>query len=434
MKKRLVTTVVVVVIVLTLVFGAIGFLIVSAKNKEIAEWETKLGKETTRLVFAENFPAGHVIDNGDLIEAVIKDESNPDDSYEGTTTVTQENREEIYLLTGTNYKPGERVPTLNILAGRTLKIDVLAKTPVTANMLVAVDEIPSDDLRLEEFTMINLPSDAVDGEYIDVRIMFPTGEDFTVLIGKKIEKFTDSSIFLKLTEDEILTMGSAIVEAYMYEGTKIYANKYIDPSNQLYKHEKVDYVAKYKEAVEVLKEAKQAEKLQKVFEKLQVENPEELARLEALKTEDEEKYKVEILSAYGDEIKVSTEEITVEEIAENINLTEYGTEEIKVALEKDDKDVIEKYENKIVTSKKEMARTYPVKEEVLAVIKSNPNILEEIKAEFDTTAKLSSQVQKIDPLLYDSEEAYEKYVSSVKDEIQTQKDERVKYLKSLIAE
>ena len=157
------------------------------------------------------------------------------------------------------------------------------------------------------------------------------------------------------------------------------------------------------------------------------ENPEEYARLETLKLEDEEKYKAEILIAYGDEIKVNTEDITIEEIANHINLTEYGTEEIKAALEKDDKNVIEKYENKIVTSKKQIARTYPVKEEVLMVINTNPNILEEIKAEFALTAELSSQVQKFDPLLYDSAEAYEKYVSSVK-------DERVKYLKSLIAE
>ena len=442
MKKRLVTTVVVVVIVLTLIFGALGFVIVSAKNKEIAEWEAKLGEETKRLVFTENFPAGHIIDKGDLTEAVIKKESMPADSYSTTTMVNAANREEIYFITGTNYKPGESINTLELLAGRELKINVSAKTPLTAEMLTELDGMPSDDLRLEEFSMITLPSDLMIGDFIDVRLSFATGVNYSVLIGKKVENFTDNTIFLKLTEDEILTMGSAIVEAYMYEGAKLYATKYVDPSNQLYDYNKVDYVAKYKEAVEVLKEAKQAEKLQKVFERLQVENPEELARLEALKLEDEEKYKVEILSAYGEEIKVSTEEITVEEISKHIGLPEYGTDEIKVALEKDDKKTIEKYENKIVASRKTLEFTYPVNARVAQEIKNNPNILEEVKANFNVDELIEREVEKYFAELYITleenesrvEEQYQKVIEKVKKDVETQKDERIKFLNSLATE
>ena len=423
MKKKMVTTVILVVIILTVIFGVIGFLLLSGKQNQIDELMKK-AEVVERYVFTENFPAGHVIDGDDLTLAVVKAESTPDNSYSFQTVVTPGNREEIYQYTGTTYKTGELVNTLELLIGRTLKINASRKTTLTDEMLVPIDETPSDDLRLEEFTMINLPSDAVDGEYIDVRIMFPTGEDFTVLLGKKIEKYTDSTIFLKLTEDEILTMGSAIVEAYMYEGTKIYATKYVDPSNQLYSYKKIDYVAKYKAAVASLIESKEEKNLEAIIEKFRTASPEEY---EALLAEYPDTYREELAKRHSNEIKVMERDVEINEIAQYIGLNEYETEELRTAID----------ENKIVTSKRQLARTYPVKPEVLSVIKSNPNILKEIKDTFDVTAQISGEVQKFDPTLYGDEnsiqEAYEKYVENVKNELQTQKDERVKYLNSLIA-
>ncbi|MBR4110894.1 MAG: hypothetical protein IKK43_04335 [Clostridia bacterium] len=433
MKKKMVTTVILVVIILTVIFGVIGFLLLSGKQNQIDELMKK-AEVVERYVFTENFPAGHVIDGDDLTLAVVKAESTPDNSYSFQTVVTPGNREEIYQYTGTTYKTGELVNTLELLIGRTLKINASRKTTLTDEMLVPIDETPSDDLRLEEFTMINLPSDAVDGEYIDVRIMFPTGEDFTVLLGKKIEKYTDSTIFLKLTEDEILTMGSAIVEAYMYEGTKIYATKYVDPSNQLYSYKKIDYVAKYKAAVASLIESKEEKNLEAIIEKFRTASPEEY---EALLAEYPDTYREELAKRHSNEIKVMERDVEINEIAQYIGLNEYETEELRTAIDEKNEDVISKYENKIVTSKKQLARTYPVKPEVLSVIKSNPNILKEIKDTFDVTAQISGEVQKFDPTLYGDEnsiqEAYEKYVENVKNELQTQKDERVKYLNSLIA-
>lgn len=434
MKKKLVSTVVVVAVVLTAVFGAILYVVWSGQQSEIKLLQEK-SETIQRYVFTKNFSAGHVIDTGDLQLAAVKAETTPDNSFPSYMEVTPENRQEIYMLTGTNYNQYESVPTLDLLVGRKLKINVSTNTTLTEEMLVAVDEEATDDLRLEEFAMITLPSDTNTGDYIDVRITFPTGEDFSVLTGKKVEKYTDNTVFLKLTEDDILTMGSAIVEAYMYDGTKIYATKYVDPFNQIYNHTKVDFVKEYQEGLISLIGIKETENLNELIAKLSEEKD---ADYLALVAEYPETYKEELAKRYEDEIKVDESEIELYEIAEYIGLTEYEIEQIQTALEVDDDETIERYRNKIVTTKKEYARTYPVKAEVLEVIKNNPHILKEVKDNFDTTAVINAEVQKYEKSLLEDEgaieEAYDRIVEKVKEEVQLQKDERVKYLTTLISE
>lgn len=434
MKKKLVSTVIVVAVVLTAVFGAILYVVWSGQQSEIKLLQQK-SETIQRYVFTKNFSAGHVIDTGDLTLAAVKAETTPDNSFSAYVEVTPENRQEIYMLTGTNYNQYESIPTLDLLVGRKLKINVSTNTTLTEEMLVAVDEEATDDLRLEEFAMITLPSDTNTGDYIDVRIVFPTGEDFSVLTGKKVEKYTDNTLFMKLTEDDILTMGSAIVEAYMYDGTKIYATKYVDPFNQLYNHTKVDFVKEYQEALISLVGIKEEENLNELIKKLAKD---EDAEYLALVAEYPETYREELAKRYEDEIKVDESEIELYEIAEYIELTEYETEQIQTALEVEDEETIERYRNKIVTTKKEYARTYPVKAEVLEVIKNNPHILKEVKDNFDTTAIVNAQVKKYEEALYQDEgaieEAYDRIVEKVKEEIQLQKDERVKYLTTLISE
>lgn len=434
MKKKLVTTVIVVVVVLTAVFGAVLYLVWSGQQNEIKSLEQK-AETIKRYVFTNSFSAGHMIDSGDLALVGVKAESTPDNSYERDIIVTPENKEEIYLVTGTNYNEYEVVPALDVLVGRKLKINVSKNTTLTEEMLVEPEEEATDDLRLEEFTMITLPSDTVSGEYVDVRVQFPTGEDFSVLIGKKVEKYTDNTVYLKLTEDDILSMSSAIVEAYLYEGTRIYATKYVDPFNQLYNHTKVDYVEKYEAATPALIELKQEEKLKELITKFEEEQPEEYL---AMTMEYPETYEEELAKRYEREIKVEEEDITIEEIAEYIGLTVYETEQIEVALENEDEVILERYRNKVVTSRKQLARTYPVNQAVLEIVKSNPNIVQEVKDNFDENALIAAQVKKFEYSLYDEEdeieEAYEKLVERVTNEVQLQKDERVKYLTSLISE
>lgn len=113
-----------------------------------------------------------------------------------------------------------------------LKIDVPAGTVITKDMIEEVDEPTSSDQRLQEYNMIILPTLLDEGNYIDIRLKLPTGEDYIVISKKKVYKATSDTVWLKMREDEILTLGNAIVEAYVMTGSKLYATVYTEPGRQ----------------------------------------------------------------------------------------------------------------------------------------------------------------------------------------------------------
>lgn len=111
-------------------------------------------------------------------------------------------------------------------------VDIKANQPIMTNMLQA--EEVSQDTREELLSMLMLAVDLKNGEYVDVRIGFPNGDDYIVLSKKKVRNIDIDSnmVWLWVDEDEILSMSSAIVDAYLNKGTKIYTVTYIDPSIQ----------------------------------------------------------------------------------------------------------------------------------------------------------------------------------------------------------
>lgn len=117
------------------------------------------------------------------------------------------------------------------------KININENTIITSDML-ALGELLTDDIRKQEYNAVVLPTDLTTGDYIDIRMMLPNGQDFVVLSKKMVEfpmidgMESETTIWLELAEDEILTMSCAIVEAYRINGSKLYATKYKDPGYQ----------------------------------------------------------------------------------------------------------------------------------------------------------------------------------------------------------
>ena len=113
-----------------------------------------------------------------------------------------------------------------------MKIAVPAGTIVTRDMLVEQENQTTDTTRVQEYNMIVLPSQLVNGDYIDIRLSLPNGQDYVVLSKKLVLGTNETSIWLQLNEEEILTLSNAIVEAYTIVGSKLYAIQYVEPGLQ----------------------------------------------------------------------------------------------------------------------------------------------------------------------------------------------------------
>lgn len=112
------------------------------------------------------------------------------------------------------------------------KIDLGKGSILSKEMIVESDEATTSDLRIEEYNMITLPTDLQKEDYIDIRIIFPNGQNYIVVSKKRVLQLSEDTIFVKMTEAEILTMTNAIVESYITTGSSLYATKYVDAGIQ----------------------------------------------------------------------------------------------------------------------------------------------------------------------------------------------------------
>ena len=112
------------------------------------------------------------------------------------------------------------------------KIDLSAGTVLSNSMLTQENERLTKDLREQQYNMITLPTDLVAGDFIDIRLQLSDGGDYIVASKKSVQKATDTTVWLKMNEEEILAMSNAIVEYYTMAGSKLYATKYTDPGSQ----------------------------------------------------------------------------------------------------------------------------------------------------------------------------------------------------------
>lgn len=110
------------------------------------------------------------------------------------------------------------------------KIKIPEGTVVTTSMIK--ESGINNDERLVEYNMIILPSQLKNEDYIDIRLRLANGTETIVLAKKKVEQCTATSIWMKMKEIEILTMNSAIVDAYLVGGAQLRATVYTNPDMQ----------------------------------------------------------------------------------------------------------------------------------------------------------------------------------------------------------
>lgn len=118
------------------------------------------------------------------------------------------------------------------------KIDLQPGTVITDNMIVESDQKTTNDLRKQEYNMVILPSQIKSGDYIDIRLRLSNGVDYIVASKKCVEipeleeVPTGNSIVIKMNEAEIMAMSNAIIEAYIDQGSLLYATTYVEPGLQ----------------------------------------------------------------------------------------------------------------------------------------------------------------------------------------------------------
>lgn len=183
--------------------------ILDIKNSAIEEY---FKSHPTSLIYiaASEKKAGEVLTDQDLIPAEISSDILPADAITDPSSVL----------------------------GKVTRCNISKNTAITKSVLYEEEDYP-DDMRLVEYTTVNLPQKLEPMEFIDIRIMFPNGLDYIVLSKKQVKDLQRQSsenqkntIWFHSGEEEILRMASAMIDASVVDGTILYAVPYVAPDIQ----------------------------------------------------------------------------------------------------------------------------------------------------------------------------------------------------------
>lgn len=187
------------------------FMRISNLNEENASLQS-LQQSNTKTIFT-------------LVDDVKSGETITEDMLVSTSVLAQIDVNN-YITSGDFYD--EEGNQIELVA----KTDLTSGAPVLRNTVTTSDNVVTDDQRMMEFNMIVLPSELENGDFIDVRFSLPDGTTYVVLSKKYVEQTTATGVWMKLTEEEILMINSAIVEAYQITGARLYAVQYTEPGLQ----------------------------------------------------------------------------------------------------------------------------------------------------------------------------------------------------------
>lgn len=117
------------------------------------------------------------------------------------------------------------------LIGRRLKVSLTKGAALSTDIVYEGAPIADDERRVE-LRELDLPQTLRENEFLDVRIVFPNGEDYLVVGHKRVYRIIRDdagevlALQLRLLEEELLRYQAACVDTKTYEDTRLYAVQY----------------------------------------------------------------------------------------------------------------------------------------------------------------------------------------------------------------
>lgn len=118
------------------------------------------------------------------------------------------------------------------IVGLFSKVVITPGTPITKDMVMK--ERLLDSTREVDITGNRWPIGLKVGDYVDLRLTYPRGEDFIVLSHKRVYNLVDQTIKVYMTEEEQALYQAALVDFYLAKnyGADLYLTKYVEPGVQ----------------------------------------------------------------------------------------------------------------------------------------------------------------------------------------------------------
>lgn len=214
------------------------------------------------------------------------------DNLNTTITSLQQDQETVYATTEdvkagqviemdkitTVSIPQESVPENAItkesqLEGKRFKISLKANSYLTKNMLLS--HKLNNNQRELDIVLSEIPIGLEVGDYVDIRVTFPEGQNYTVMSHKQVTGINGNTLKIVVIEQDFYRYESVKTDMSLYASTRLYATKYLEPGIQ--KQTKVYYPPRFNIAKQSLRDPNMHEKNFKKLLKSRKELEEQLA-------------------------------------------------------------------------------------------------------------------------------------------------------------
>lgn len=137
------------------------------------------------------------------------------------TIITSDMLETIEIDKG--LEPTNYIASSDAIVGKKAKTDIDGNVIISA-VMVEDPNVYEVSLETVEVQGVHYPDILAIGQYVNMRIHYPTGQDYTILENKNVVHIDteNKSFFINLTDEEILSYSSAIEDKNIYPGTQIY--------------------------------------------------------------------------------------------------------------------------------------------------------------------------------------------------------------------
>lgn len=114
--------------------------------------------------------------------------------------------------------------------GLTYKIDFPAGTIIMEDMLTDIEI--SNLTRYMDVILDEMPIGLEVGDYIDIRIAFPLGQDYIVLPKKKVAQISGQTVKIICEEKDFYMIESCKTDMALFKATRLYASQYVEAGIQ----------------------------------------------------------------------------------------------------------------------------------------------------------------------------------------------------------
>lgn len=122
--------------------------------------------------------------------------------------------------------PVNAITSLEENEGFYYKITLSSGTIVTSDMLM--QQKLTDDERTLDVVLDEIPIGIEVGDYVDIRITYPLGQDFIAMSHKEVVEINSSTLKLIVSQQDFYSYQSMQTDSALYSSTKAYGSTYIE--------------------------------------------------------------------------------------------------------------------------------------------------------------------------------------------------------------